>query len=76
MYLDPDTGQYVYLPGGSSGATDHGQLTGRSTADQHPISAVTGLQAALTALEHLRVYEGPATDSPSPADYDVWIVTP
>ena len=35
--------------GGGGGVTDHAALTGRSGADQHPISAVTGLQAALDA---------------------------
>ena len=35
--------------GGGGGATDHGLLTGRSNVDQHPIAAITGLQAALNA---------------------------
>ena len=33
--------------GGGGGVTDHNALTGRSTPDQHPIGAVTGLQGAL-----------------------------
>jgi hypothetical protein len=37
-----------YLPGG--GVTVHSALTGRTAADQHPIGAITGLQAALDAL--------------------------
>ena len=31
------------------GVTSHGALTGRSSADQHPIDAITGLDAALAA---------------------------
>lgn len=34
---------------GGGGVTVHADLTGRSAADQHPISAITGLQAALSA---------------------------
>ena len=38
-------------PGGGGGGTSvHGDLTGRTAADQHPIGAITGLQAALDAL--------------------------
>ena len=33
--------------GGGGGTSVHGDLTGRSVADQHPVSAITGLQAAL-----------------------------
>ena len=33
--------------GGSGGTSVHGDLTGRTAADQHPIGAITGLQAAL-----------------------------
>lgn len=36
---------------GVGGSSVHGDLTGRSAADSHPISAVTGLQAALDAKE-------------------------
>ncbi len=32
---------------GGSGASDHAALLNRSAADQHPVSAVTGLQSAL-----------------------------
>ena len=35
--------------GGGGGTSVHGDLTGRSVADQHPIGAITGLQAALDA---------------------------
>lgn len=33
--------------GGGGGTSDHSQLTNRDISDQHPISAVTGLQDAL-----------------------------
>lgn len=33
--------------GEGGGVTSHGALTGRSSADQHPIDAITGLEAAL-----------------------------
>ncbi len=35
---------------GVSGTTDHSQLINRDIADQHPISAITGLEEALTPL--------------------------
>ena len=35
---------------GGGGTTDHSQLINRSIADQHPISAITGLEEALTPL--------------------------
>jgi len=38
-------GAWVVASGG--GTTDHSVLTNRSLADQHPISAITGLQTAL-----------------------------
>jgi hypothetical protein len=37
-------------PAGEGGATVHSQLTGRSAANGHPISAITGLQDALDAI--------------------------
>ncbi|GAB6121079.1 hypothetical protein [Dysgonomonas termitidis] len=36
--------------GGAGGTDDHTQLTNRDAADQHPISAITGLTASLQAL--------------------------
>ena len=33
--------------GGGGGTTDHTKLQNRDSADQHPISAITGLEAAL-----------------------------
>lgn len=35
--------------GEGGGVTSHGALTGRSSADQHPIDAITGLDAALAS---------------------------
>jgi hypothetical protein len=37
--------------GEGGGVTSHGALTGRSSADQHPTSAITGLDAALAVGE-------------------------
>ena len=37
--------------GGGSGVSDHRQLSNRSTADQHPIAAVTGLAERITQLD-------------------------
>jgi len=51
-YLDL-IGELLRAGGGGSGGggvTTHRLLSGRDQADQHPISAITGLQAALTAL--------------------------
>lgn len=41
-----DTG----VPASAGGVTDHGELTGRDKADQHPIGAVTGLKGALETI--------------------------
>ena len=38
------------------GATDHSKLTNRDLADQHPISAITGLQEELDSLNQGVVY--------------------
>ena len=38
-------------PGGGGGTSDHRDLTNRSSADQHPTSAITGLDAALAGKE-------------------------
>lgn len=60
---DPGDPEASYLPTWPDGVAalpiapitellpDHASLAGRSAADQHPISAITGLQAALDALE-------------------------
>ena len=45
------TGTVTLPPGGGGGTSDHRDLTNRSSADQHPTSAVTGLDAALAGKE-------------------------
>lgn len=40
----------VISASGSSGTTNHNELTNRDAAGQHPISAITGLQTALDGL--------------------------
>lgn len=52
LIWDTDSGAYVEselpLPaGGSGGTSDHSKLINRDNADQHPMSAVTGLVEAL-----------------------------
>ena len=39
------------ISGGGFGTSDHTQLSNRDASDQHPMSAITGLAAALSALE-------------------------
>ena len=39
------------ISGGGFGTSDHTQLSNRDVSDQHPMSAITGLAAALSALE-------------------------
>ena len=39
------------VTGGDGGTSDHRDLTNRSSADQHPTSAITGLDAALAGKE-------------------------
>jgi hypothetical protein len=54
-YLDL-IGELLRAGGGGSGGggvTTHRLLSGRDQADQHPMSAITGLQTALTYLEQL-----------------------
>ena len=45
--IDTASGKLYTAPGGSGGTSDHRQLTNRDAAEQHPISAITGLQDAL-----------------------------
>lgn len=48
-----------HQPGGGEGVSNHGQLSGTSAADSHPIAAITGLQAALDgkSATHSHPYE-------------------
>ena len=69
----------VTMTGGTGGGFDgvHNDLDGRSTADAHPISAITGLQAALDAagtggsLADLTDVDV-TTDPPAPDDVLAW----
>lgn len=45
------TDKVTLPPGGGGGTSDHRDLTNRSSADQHPTSAITGLDAALAGKE-------------------------
>lgn len=59
VYTEDEILKYKYLEhrideleeqmaaGGPGGTTDHSKLSNRDTADQHPISAITGLEEAL-----------------------------
>ena len=60
---DAATKKYVDEHAGSGGGTsDHSQLTNRDAANQHPITAITGLQTALDG-------KADATDIPSLEGY-------
>lgn len=51
--------------GGGGGVTVHGLLTGRDAADQHPMAAITGLDAALAGKATSA--QGAAADAALPA---------
>lgn len=51
------------LSGALNSVSDHTKLTGRSEPDQHPISAITGLQAFTDALsDGFELYCGTSTE--------------
>lgn len=54
-------------PSGSTGVSDHADLTGKDTADSHPISAITGLQTALDGKVNTGADATFATDTHSSA---------
>ena len=61
LIWDTDKGEYVEsdlpLPaGGSGGTSDHSKLINRYKADQHPMSAVTGLVEALDGKQPIGDY--------------------
>ena len=61
LIWDTDRGEYVEselpLPaGGSGGTSDHSKLINRYKADQHPMSAVTGLVEALDGKQPIGDY--------------------
>lgn len=53
--------------------TDHWQLNGRSASDQHPISAITGLEDALAHAGVNQVYRGDT--EPTDENILIWIDT-
>lgn len=53
--------------GGTSGTVDHRELTNRDAENQHPISAITGLEEAL---------EQPTSDDALEILYDTGIIDP
>jgi len=49
--LNPLTGTItISVSGSGTSETDHRVLTGRDVANQHPISAITGLEEALSTI--------------------------
>ena len=51
------------LSGSLNSVSSHTTLTGRDSADQHPISAITGLEAFTDALsEGFELYCGTSTE--------------
>ena len=71
MLWDADAGQYVDsefpLPeGGSGGTLDHSKLQNRGADDQHPMSAITGLEKALESKQPAGAYLTEETDPTVP----------
>lgn len=56
--------------GEGGGVTSHGALTGRSSADQHPIDAITGLDAALAAGSEFTFVAIAVSDENEGIDFD------
>lgn len=52
---------------GGGGTTDHAKLINRDAAGQHPMSAITGLEAALTGKQPVGSYLTKETDPTVPA---------
>ncbi len=53
--------------GGSGGTSDHSKLSNRDAADQHPIEAITGLEAALEGKQPAGSYLTEESDPTVPA---------
>lgn len=69
---DAESGAYAdtgisYGTGAGGGVTDHDKLKGRNKADQHPISAITGLEDALAGKQPTGSYLTAETDPTVPA---------
>ena len=63
---DAATKKYVDDHAGGGGTSDHSQLTNRDAANQHPITAITGLQTALDGkadAANIPSLEGYATEA-------------
>ena len=56
-----------WADGGGSGTSDHAKLSNRDAADQHPISAITGLETALDAKQPAGSYLTQESDPTVPA---------
>ena len=68
---DAESGAYTdtgvsYGTGGGGGTSDHDKLLGRNKADQHPISAITGLEDALAGKQPTGSYLTKETDPTVP----------
>ena len=61
-----DTGISYGTGGSGGGVTDHEKLTGRDKADQHPMSAITGLEDALAGKQPTGTYLTEETDPTVP----------
>lgn len=69
---DAESGAYTdtgvsYGTGGGGGTSDHDKLLGRDKAEQHPISAITGLEDALAGKQPAGSYLTKETDPTVPA---------
>ena len=56
----------ITLPGGGGGTSDHSKLSNRNAANQHPMSAITGLEAALGSKQPAGEYLTEETDPTVP----------
>ena len=61
-----DTGISYGTGDSGGGVTDHEELTGRDKADQHPMSAITGLEDALAGKQPTGTYLTEETDPTVP----------
>ena len=57
----------IMLPDGGGGTSDHSKLSNRDAADQHPMSAITGLEKALGDKQPVGEYLTTETDPTVPA---------
>ena len=57
----------IMLPSGGGGTSDHSKLSNRDAADQHPMSAITGLEKALGDKQPVGEYLTTETDPTVPS---------